>query len=158
MPNMDNLLIKDDSGPSEITFVPIGDMPPTWRQSSTSLPLEAMAKITYSAEQVKSGDWKITSKLEVPVMESIGANDQFGYVAQAKVAYTTASIFTMFASKRSTIAQRADCLKMHLGFLQGASSTTATGTLSNTSAQYAFAGVANSKPGPYGFVNIILPQ
>jgi hypothetical protein len=40
----------------------------------------------------------------------------------------------MFASPRSTVADRANLLRLMIGILQGASSTTATGILANTAA------------------------
>ena len=82
----------------------------------------------------KNGSYKITAKLEVPVMETLGASGtSAGYVAPPKVAYINPIIVTMFADKRSTIADRANLFKLMLGLLAGASSTTATGTLNGAS-------------------------
>lgn len=138
MPAMTNLLVKDDAAtPKEWTLQPITDAGgmPIWRSDDAAVALEGQVRITASVDQVKSGDYKITVKLEVPIMETLGASGtSAGYVAPQKVAHTVTSIFTMFASKRSTKVDRANALKMCVGLLQGASSTTATGILSQTAA------------------------
>jgi len=72
-------------------------------------------------------------------METLGASGtSAGYVAPPKVAYVNTVIITMFADKRSTSQNRSDILKLAIGFAQGASSTTATGILSNTAAGVAW--------------------
>jgi hypothetical protein len=159
MGQMTNILVKDDAAtPKEWTFNPITDTPlPFWRGSDPAIPLEGLPRLTFSAEQQKSKDWKITVKLEVPVMETLGASGtSAGYVAPPKVAYVCTGIFTMFASARATVQDRATLLKMMVGILQGASATTATGILANTAAGSAF---ANSVlPGPQLFTAVIMPN
>ncbi len=156
---MTNLLVKDDaSTPKEWTLVPVSDTPnPLWRANDAGIPISGQPRLTASWETVKSGDYKITAKLEVPVMETLGASGtSAGYVAPPAVAYTTTAIFTMFCSPRSTIADRANTLRMAVGLLQGASSTTATGTLANTAAGNAWQ--SSSAPLPDLFVEGILPN
>jgi hypothetical protein len=153
-----NILVKDDATtPTEFTLVPISDNPVTYRASVAGVPLSGQPRLIVSEpETLKSGDLKITVKLEVPVMETLGASGtSAGYVAPPKVAYVNTGIFTMFASSRSTNADRANLLKMIVGFLQGASATTATGILANTAAGDAW---KNSVlPGPLTFVNAVPP-
>lgn len=157
MAAMTNLLAKDDANPLvEQTFIPITDTPePFWRTAITGVPFEGQARLTQSVVKQKNGGYKITAKLEVPVMETLGASGtSFGYVAPAKVAYVTTAIFTMFADKRSTIADRSNTMKMMLGLLAGASLTTATGTLNGASAADA---VKNSTAAfPQLFTTLIL--
>jgi len=135
---MTNLLVKDDTTttPVEFTLIPVTDTPsPYWRAAVANVPVDGQPKLTLSQERVKSGDYKVTAKLEVPVLETLGASGtSAGYVAPPAVAYVTTCIFTMFASARSTVADRANALRMAVGILQGASSTTATGTLANNAA------------------------
>jgi hypothetical protein len=156
---MANLLVKDDAtSPVEITFVPITDTPtPFWRAGIAGVPLDGQPRFTVTQERVKSGAYKYTAKLEVPVMETLGASGtSAGYVAPPKVAYVNTTIFTMFADARSTIADRANLLKLGVGLLQGASGTTATGILANTAAGDAW---KNSVlPIPLIFTNGILPN
>jgi hypothetical protein len=137
MGSMTNILVKDDAGtPIEFTLKPVSDTPnPNWRGVVASVPLAGQPRLTCSVEQVKGGDWKVTAKLEVPVLETLGASGtSAGYVAPPAVAYVTTGILTMFVNPRSTIADRANTLKMLVGIVQGASATTATGILSNTAA------------------------
>lgn len=156
---MTNLLVKDDAAtPKEWTFEPVTDNPyPFWRTNDATLPLDAQPRLGFSEDPVKSGGFKLTAKLEVPVMETLGASGTaLGYVAPPKVAYVVPCIFTMFVDRRSTIADRANVYKMMLGLLQGASSTTATGTLANTAAGGAFA--ANTSPALQFFTKLIVPS
>jgi hypothetical protein len=142
MAAMGNLLVKDDAAsPVEYTFKPISDKDgsPYYRTSITGVPLEGQMRFRLTEEQLKDGNWKRTAKLEVPVMETLGASGtSAGYVAPPKVAYTETMIFTHFSNRRSTVADRANTLKMTLGLLQGASATTATGVLNQASAGSAF--------------------
>lgn len=137
MPAMTNILVKDDAtAPKEWTFNPISDTPaPNWRANDAALSLAGQPRFSASVELLKSGDWKVTAKLEIPVMETLGASGAAtGYVAPQAVAYTNTAIYTQFVSARSTRGDRANLLRMMVGFLQGATSTTATGTLANNAA------------------------
>lgn len=159
MPNMTNILVKDDAtAPKEWTLIPITDTPnPLWQARDAGIPLAGQPRYIQSAEQVKSGDWKLTAKLEVPVMETLGASgSSSGYVAPPAVAYVCTAIFTVFAPPRSTTADRANLLKMMVGIMQGATSTTATGTLANTAAGDAWKNSAAF--GPQFFINVVVPN
>lgn len=157
MPAMTNLLVKDDANPLvEMTFVPITDTPePLWRTQIASVPFEGQMRLTESIVKQKNGGYKITVKLEVPVMETLGASGtSYGYVAPAKVAYVTTAIFSIFADKRSTIADRANTAKLMLGLLAGATSTTATGTMNGASAADAFKN--STAPIPQLYTSLVL--
>jgi hypothetical protein len=136
MPAMTNLLVKDDGTPTEFTLVPVTDTPfPFWRASVANVPVDGQIRLTLSQERVKSGDYKVTVKLEVPVLETLGASGtSAGYVAPPAVAYTNVAFVTLFCPARSTTADRANLLRMIIGIVQGASSTTNTGTLANNAA------------------------
>lgn len=138
MAAMTNLLVKDDTTGTvvENTLVPISDTPnPFWRSAIAGVPFEGQIRLAITSELTKSGSYKFTGKLEVPVMETLGASGtSAGYVAPPKVAYVNTAILTMFADGRSTVSDRANLLKMMVGLAQGASSTTATGILAQTAA------------------------
>lgn len=160
MAAMDNILVKDDTitTPVEFTLIPVTDTPsPLWRASVAGTPLDGQLQLTLSDDQLKNGGHKMTVKLEVPVMETLGASGtSAGYVAPPKVAYKTVCIFTMFSDRRSTTQDRANALKMAIGILQGASATTATGVLANTSAGNAF--VNSVLPVTQALVRVIKPN
>lgn len=159
MPTMTNLLVKDDATtPKEWTLVPITDNPfPQWRANDASIQIEGQPRFSEIVEKLKNGNYKVTAKLELPVMETLGASGtSAGYVAPPKVAYVVTSIFTMFVDRRSTIADRANAYRMMIGILQGASSTTATGTLANNAAGDAWKN--STQPAPYTFTGLVIPN
>jgi hypothetical protein len=158
MAAMTNLLVKDDGTPTEFTLVPVTDTPnPFWRAAVANVPVDGQPRLTLSSEKVKSGDYKVTAKLEVPVMETLGASGtSAGYVAPPQVAYVNTGIFTLFCSARSTTADRANVVRMLTGIVQGASSTTNTGTLANNAAADAW---KNSVlPIVEAFIKLLLPN
>jgi hypothetical protein len=155
MSAMTNLLIKDDTL-LEHNFVPVTDTPnPIWRDTQSGLPLEAQPRITLSQEKLKSGDYKVSAKVELPIMEDIATSGTFGYLAQPKVAYTETVFFTLFTSKRATVNQRAHLMRMALGLMQGASSTTATGTINQASATGSV--LSSTQPAVYAFCQLFMP-
>jgi hypothetical protein len=159
MAAMTNLLVKDDAAsPTELTFVAITDTPnPFWRAAIAGVPFEGQPRLYLSEELLKSGDYKRQMKLEVPVMETLGVSgSSAGYVAPPKVAYVEQFFATHMSNRRSTDSDRANLLKMAVGLLQGATSTTATGTLSQASAGSAFN--SSSAPVPLFFVDGIKPN
>ncbi len=160
MAAMTNLLVKDDTTGAvvEYTFRPVTDTPiPFWRTAIANVPLEGQMRLYVSAEQTKGGQTKVTTKLEVPVMETLGASGtSAGYVAPQKVAYVNTFFGTCFVDARSTTADRANLLKLGVGILQGASSTTATGVLSQSSAADAWKN--STLPFPLAHINIELPN
>lgn len=160
MAAMGNLLIKDDAAsPIEYTFLPITDKDgsPYYRTSISGVPFEGQMRFRLTEEQLKDGNWKRTAKLEVPVMETLGASGtSAGYVAPPKVAYTETFIFSHFSNRRATVADRSNGLKMMLGALQGASATTATGVLNQASAGSAFS--ASVLPVPIFVTQGVVPN
>lgn len=157
---MTNILVKDDTvtTPVEFTLIPVSDTPdPVWRAAVANVPINGQMRLTYQTTPLKNGGIKMTCKLEVPVLETLGASGtSAGYVAPPKVAYVTTAIFSMFADARSTTQDRANALKLALGILQGASSTTATGVLANTAAGNAF--VTSTLPITQAIVSAIKPN
>lgn len=155
-----NLLVKDDttSAVVEYTFIPVTDTPiPFWRTAIAGVPLAGQMRFYVSEESLKSGQTKIAAKLEVPVMETLGASGtSAGYVAPPKVAYTNQFFATAIVDPRSTIADRANLLKLMCGILSGASSTTATGVLDQSSAADAWKN--STLPGPLAFISVIIPN
>lgn len=153
MGTMTNLLVKDDAAtPVELTLYPVSDTPhPHWASRIAGVPRDGQVRYSLAEEVLKSGDFKTTAKLEVPVMETAGTAGVAGYVAPPRVAYVNTFIFTAFKSRRSTIADAANGFKMALGLAQGASSTTATGVLNQASVGGTF--TASVLPVPNLFVN-----
>jgi len=160
MSAMDNILVKDDTitTPVEFTLNPVTDTPaPFWRAAVAGVPLDGQIRATlFAEEKVKTGS-KVSVKLEVPIMETLGASGtSAGYTAPPKVAHVVTTIVTQYSSPRATNQNRADALKLALGLVQGASATTATGVLANTSAGNAF--VNSTLPITQAFTKLLRPS
>lgn len=158
MSAMTNLLVKDDGTPTEFTLQPITDTPnPFWRAAVANVPVDGQPRLTFALEKLKSGDYKVSAKLEVPVMETLGASGtSAGYVAPPAVAYVNTGWVTLICSARSTIADRANLLRMLAGIIQGASSTTNTGILANNAAADAWKN--STLPITQAFISLISPN
>lgn len=159
MAAMTNLLVKDDTTGTrlEYTFVPVTDTPkPLWRTQIAGVPMDGQMTLELESTILKSGDRRFAMKLDVPVMETLGASGtSSGYVAPPAVAYHNTFYASEVVNSRSTTADRANLLSLGVGILQGASSTTATGVLAQTSAADAFK--ASTLPGPVFFTQGSLP-
>lgn len=159
MAAMTNLLVKDDTTTTrvEYTFIPVTDTPkPLWRTQIAGVPMDGQMTLELDSTVLKSGDRRFAMKLDVPVMETLGASGtSTGYVAPPAVAYVNSYYTSVVVSKRSTTADRSNLLSLGSGLVIGASSTTATGILTQASAADAFK--ASVLPGPVFFVQGSLP-
>lgn len=136
MGQMANILVKDDSNPLvEYTFYPVTNDPPTWRTQIPGIPMDGqMSLIQLANNRLPTGDYRRVLKLEVPVMETVGASGtSAGYVAPQKVAYVVPYTVTTVQPSRAAIADMANACKIMLAILAGASAVTATGTLNGAS-------------------------
>jgi hypothetical protein len=162
MTAMANILVKDDAAtPVEFTFKPVTDTPtPFWRTAIAGVPFEGQARAWFIEDKLKDGNFKRTIKLEIPVMETLGASGTAaGYVAPPKVAYTESWFLTNISNRRATQADRANGVKILNGIMCGASSTTATGTLDNTSAGDAWKAAATTAAiGPAFLIDALIPN
>jgi hypothetical protein len=134
---MTNLLVKDDAATRiEFTLIPITDTPnPRWRAAVAGVPVDGQLQVEAYEEVQASGERRRVLKVLEPVMETLGASGtSAGYVAPPKVAYRMSAFMSMIVNPRSTIADAANIHSLLLGLIQGASSTTATGTLTQASA------------------------
>ena len=92
MAQMANFLVKDDAAtPKEWTLTPVTDTPnPFFRSVDSSIPIDGQVRLNITEQKLKNGGYKLSAKLEVPVMETLGASGTSGgYVAPPKVAYVT---------------------------------------------------------------------
>jgi len=157
MPDMNNILVQDDAG-NQATLLPISnaDKNLVWRGNAAGVPIDGQTRLTATWDRLRSGDYKLSAKLEVPVMETIGSAAASGYVAAPAVAYTMVGIFTMFAPARSTIADRSNMYRMLAHALCGASSSANAGF--NPCGVTADLVKNSTNPMPYGFANLVMPN
>lgn len=161
MANMVNVLIQDDTDTTR-TLLPVSnaDQNLVWRANVDGVPVDGQIRLTETWEKMKDGGYRLSAKLEVPVMETIGAAAATGYVANAKVAYVLVGIFTMFAPARSSISDRANLVRMMAHLISGASDVADTLVNPATGAAAAFksAALTSASVVPYSFVNIVMPS
>lgn len=157
MADMNNILVQDDTD-TTITLLPISnaDRNLVWRGNMAGVPVDGQPRLSIVWERLKSGDYRLSAKLEVPVMETIGSAAASGYVAAAKVAYVMVGIFTMFAPARSTIEDRANVYRMMVHALNGASNTADTQLNPGVGAANGFK--SSVFPMPYSFINLVMPN
>lgn len=137
MGQMANVLVKDDSNPLvEFTLIPVTNARPKWRAAVSGVPIEGQITIELLQNaRLADGNYRRVFKLSVPELETLGtAGTSAGYVAPQKVAFITPITVTMVVNQRATVASCANALKLLLGCLGGAYSTTGGGTLNGTSA------------------------
>lgn len=101
------------ASPVSHTFGPIGaKTDPTlgdvsaWRETISSVPLYANARVTTFNKKLKSGITRCELRVEVPVMESVSGQNAAGYTAAPKVAYTNQVSMVGYFSDRATAAER----------------------------------------------------
>lgn len=148
MASMANILVKDDANPLvEFTLVPVTNNRPKWRAQVTGVPVDGQITVEQVANtKLADGNYRRVIKLEIPELETLGtAGTSAGYVAPQKVAFRTPVTVTLVQNQRATTASMANALKILLGLLGGAYSTTGGGTLNGTSVADA---VKNNSTGP----------
>jgi hypothetical protein len=157
MADMNNILIQDDEDVTH-TLYPISNAHQNlvWRENAAGVPIDGQARLTAVWERLKSGDYRLSAKLEVPVMETIGAAAASGYVAAPRVAYVMVAIFTLFAPARSTIADRSNVYRMLAHAICGATQVADSGSFPASAAANVFA--ASTAPMPNGFINLMMPN
>lgn len=75
-----------------------------WKEGNPNVPDSAQVRATLKRSKLGTGVTKQELRVEVPVMESIGAANSSGYTAPPKVAFTDTVIITCIRSGRSTNA------------------------------------------------------
>lgn len=72
-----------------------------WRENLSSVPVYAQVKLTMRLTRLKSGVYRVESKVEVPVMEAISGQNAAGYTAAPKIAYVNTVSTTGLFHERS---------------------------------------------------------
>lgn len=157
MADMSNILLQDDTDTTR-TLLPVSNAHQNlvWRGNESDVPIDGQIRLTATWERLKSGDYRLSAKLEVPVMETIGAAAASGYVAAPRVAYVMVGIFTVFAPSRSTIADRANVYRMLAHAICGAGVTADISVNPATGDAGDFA--SSTRAMPYGFINLVMPN
>jgi hypothetical protein len=83
-----------------------GTLRATWKESLPGVPDYAQVRCIMTKRKLPSGVWRVSSRVEVPVMESISGNNLSGYTAAPKVAYTDTTEVVGYYSERSLVTGR----------------------------------------------------
>jgi hypothetical protein len=102
-----------------------GTLVARWKESLAGVPDYAQIRATMTKRKLKSGVFRVTTRVEVPVMESISGQNSAGYTAPPKVAYTDTSEAVGFYHERSIVTSRRLSRQLMVN-LMGNISTTVT--------------------------------
>lgn len=83
-----------------------GTLVARWKESLAGVPDYAQIRTTMTKRKLKSGVFRVTCRVEVPVMESISGQNSAGYTAPPKVAYVDTSESVGFYHERSVVTSR----------------------------------------------------
>ena len=116
-----NIAINDGQAtPVLHTFVPYQTTPlPAWNDTVTGLStvLQSTIKVLAAKCDTKSGLFKVTLEIALPVGEVVTGQNAAGYTAAPKVAFVAKCVQTWFLPLRSTEQQRKDLRVLTNGLL-----------------------------------------
>lgn len=77
-----------------------------WTEGLASVPAYACPRLSLTIQPLKSGQTRVATRFEIPVMESISGQNSSGYTAAPKVAYVTTTELVQYSHERATQADR----------------------------------------------------
>lgn len=90
------------------------DVIATYKEAVAGVPDYAQGRITVKRQKLPSGINRVSTRVELPVMESISGQNAAGYTAPPKVAYTDTVEVVGYYHERSTIAGRRSARQLAL--------------------------------------------
>lgn len=116
------IVINDGQAtPVAHTFNPVQSTPDQlYREALSALPLIGQGRVSIAEKFNQSADGisKVRTKLELPALETITAQNSQGYTAAPRVAFTHTVVTDYFLPNRGTAAQRKDLRVLNIN-LQG---------------------------------------
>lgn len=94
------------------TFIPVSvvrekdEVIADWREAIASVPVYAQPRVTMRLKRLGSGVYRVSSRVSVPVMETVGSQNAAGYTAAPKVAYEDTVETIGYFHERSVITGR----------------------------------------------------
>jgi hypothetical protein len=89
-----------------IERLPDGTLKATWKESLPGVPDYAQIRVIATKRKLPSGVFRVSYRVEVPVMEAILNQNSSGYTAPPKVAYTDTTEMTGYYAERSVVTGR----------------------------------------------------
>lgn len=132
MSQIGNIVVFDGaSTPVSHTLIPVsvtrsaGIIEAMWREQLSTVPLQAQVSCSMKMEQLKSRLYKVTQRVNVPVMETVTGQNAAGYTAPPKVAHVDTVEIVGFFSERSTAGGRQLVKQMAANIFNGVSTSVA---------------------------------
>lgn len=94
-----------------------------WAEQISTVPAYAQVRATQIKRKLKSGVYQVTSRIEVPVMETVSGQNASGYTAPPKVAYTDRFELVSYTSERSVETTKRIAMQMLLNWMGNVSTT-----------------------------------
>jgi hypothetical protein len=85
---------------------PDGTLVAKWKESLGGVPDYAQVRLTLTKRKLPSGVFRVSARVEVPVMESISGQNSSGYTAPPKVAFVDTTELIGHYHERSTVTSR----------------------------------------------------
>jgi hypothetical protein len=105
-----------------------GTLVARWKESLAGVPDYAQIRATMTKRKLKSGVFRVTTRVEVPVMESISGQNSAGYTAPPKVAYVDTTEAVGFYHERSVVTSRRLCRQIMVNLMGNISTSVAPQT------------------------------
>lgn len=135
MANIANITVFDGAAtPVSHTLVPVQifregrKVNADWKENLAGVPDYAQMTLRISSEKLPSGVTKVTTRVEVPVMESVSGQNAAGYTAAPKVAYVDRAEEIHYVNPRSIIAGRRNARQILTNLLGNVSTTVTPAT------------------------------
>lgn len=130
-----NITVFDGAGtPVSHTLVAIsitkenGTIKALWRENAAGVPIDAQIRASMSLFQRNSGMYQADLLVEVPVQETIGAQNAAGYTAAPKVAYVNSYKCQGVFNPRSDVTGRRLARQILVNMLGNISTSVAAAT------------------------------
>lgn len=94
-----------------------------WKESLPTLPDYAQVRVTQTKKKLPSGVTRVSSRVEVPVMEAVNAQNSSGYTAAPKVAFTDTVEVVGYFHERSTLSSRRLARQLAINVANGIATT-----------------------------------
>lgn len=115
--------------PVSHTFLPVSvvreadEVVADWREALASVPVYAQPRVTMKLKRMGSGVYRVSSRVSVPVMETVGSQNAAGYTAAPKVAYENTEENIGYFHERSDITGRRLVRQLAINIMNGVSTS-----------------------------------
>lgn len=94
-----------------------GTITARWKESLPGVPDYAQVRFITKKRRLPNGIYRVSSRTEVPVMESVSGVNSSGYTAAPKVAYVDTVETVGYFSERGTLSGRRLARQLHTNIL-----------------------------------------